>query len=311
MNFEATTADEGKRLDVWLDGQLPDLSRSRIQALIKSGHITVDGRKSTAHRKVHPGMHVQVEVPPPTETALEPEPIPLDILHEDTDIIVINKPAGLVVHPAAGHSSGTLVNALLHHCPDIEGIGGERRPGIVHRLDKDTSGVMVVAKNDAAMAGITTQFKKNAVHKEYLAIVKGAPDPVTDTIRTLVGRSKHDRKKMSAHPPSGRNAVTHYETLETFAGCSLVKAIIETGRTHQIRVHMTHIGHPVLGDTQYGGKVSGSRFQVSGREDPIRIPRQMLHAHKLELKHPRTNKPLAFTAPIPPDMQSLLAMLRA
>ena len=311
MKLEPASTDEGKRLDVWLDGRLPDLSRSRIQALIKAGNITVDGNKTTPHRKVHTGMQVEVNIPPPADTALTPEPIPLDILHEDDDIIVINKPAGLVVHPAAGHASGTLVNALLHHCPDIEGIGGEKRPGIVHRLDKDTSGVMITARNDAAMAGITAQFRGNTVHKEYLAVVRGVPDPSSDTIRTLIGRSKHDRKRMSARPPSGREAVTHYETLENFADSALLKVTIETGRTHQIRVHMTHIGHPVLGDKQYEGKKgSGFRAQGSGIEKPLRIPRQMLHAHLLALNHPTTEEPMEFSAPLPPDMQTVLNTLR-
>lgn len=311
MNIAPTPSDAGKRLDVWLDEQLPELSRSRIQALIREGHITVDGTGTTPHRKIRSGMAVSVEIPPPVNVDLVPEPIPLDILHEDRDTIVINKPAGLVVHPAAGHASGTLVNALLHHCPDIEGIGGEKRPGIVHRLDKDTSGVMIVAKNDAAMAAIMTQFKAGEVYKEYLALVRGIPAPAANTIETLIGRSKHDRKKMSARPPTGRNAVTHYETLETFTDCALVKAVIETGRTHQIRVHLAHIGHPVLGDRQYGGKCSVFSVRCSGKEEPVSIPRQMLHAHILGLVHPTTEKNMQFTAPIPPDMQALQDTLRA
>lgn len=291
---------------MWLDCRLRDLSRSRIQALIRSGCITVDGGRTTPHHKVRPGMHVSVNIPPPTDTAIKPEPIPLNIIHEDSDIIVLDKPAGIVVHPAAGHNSGTLVNALLHHCPDILDIGGEKRPGIVHRLDKDTSGVMIVARNDAAMKGIMTQFRQSTVHKQYLAIVNGTPHPASGTIETLIGRSSHDRKKMSARPRTGRHAVTHYETIETFAGCSLVKATLETGRTHQIRVHMTHIGHPVLGDKQYGGS---RRSTLTVQR--LTVPRQMLHAHKLGLIHPATGKSLTFTAPIPEDMQAILNTLRS
>jgi 23S rRNA pseudouridine1911/1915/1917 synthase len=248
-------------------------------------------------------MEVGVDIPPPVTPELLPEAIPLDILHEDADIIVVNKPAGLVVHPAAGHASGTLVNALLAHCPDLTGIGGEKRPGIVHRLDRDTTGVMVAAKNEVALRALVNQFRHRQVTKEYLALVWGHLAPPSGRAETLIGRSSRDRKKMSATPSSGRPAVTVYRTLEVFAGTSLLSVAIETGRTHQIRVHMAYLGHPVVGDAPYGRQ----------RRDVLPVPvpaRQMLHAFRLGLKHPRTGKDLTFEAPMPEDMRLLLETLR-
>jgi 23S rRNA pseudouridine1911/1915/1917 synthase len=296
------------RLDVWLGSRKPDLSRARWQELIKAGHVRVNGQVKKPHCELHANDVVETEIPPPEPTELVAQDIPLNILFEDADILVLNKPAGLVVHPAPGHSSGTLVNALLHHCKDLDGggtslagIGGKQRPGIVHRLDKDTSGVLVIAKNDLAMTGLAAQFKAREVRKQYAALVWGQPVPERGTIKTLVGRNPHDRKKMSAKPASGRPAVTHYETIRKFPEASLLRVHIETGRTHQIRVHLAHIGHPVVGDTQYGRARKPVR--------PVPAARQMLHAEQLAFTHPRTGLPLEFRAPIPEDMTNLLRFL--
>ncbi|MBN1673850.1 MAG: RluA family pseudouridine synthase [Kiritimatiellae bacterium] len=303
LTFVVPEADAGTRLDVWVARHAPGLSRSRVQALIRAGAIRVRGRRQKPHYPLPGGSSLTIEIPAAVGTELAPEPIPVDILHEDDDIVVVNKPAGLVVHPAAGHPAGTLVNALLYHCRVLPGIAGERRPGIVHRLDKNTSGVMVVAKHDAAMAGLVAQFKAGAVRKEYLALVWGLPKPAVGRLETLIGRSTQDRKKMSATPKTGRTGVTRYEVLEHFAaGVSLLRVRIETGRTHQIRVHMAFMGHPVLGDAQYG----------TGRRtcSPVRVQRQMLHALRLGLTHPGSGKPLQFLAPVPADMEEVLRRLR-
>jgi len=296
-------SDAGVRLDLWLSRRLPDLSRSRIQALLKAGHVTVDGEPGKGARTTRAGARVQLEIPPPAAAGPLPEAIPLRILHEDAQIIVLDKPAGLVVHPAAGHRSGTLVNALLHHCPDLPGIGGELRPGIVHRLDKDTSGVMVVAKTDRAMAGLADQFKRGRILKHYLAVVWGRPGRVSGRIQTLIGRSRSDRKKMSARPSAGRTAVTRYRLAATFRDMTLATVWIRTGRTHQIRVHMAHMGHPVVGDRQYGTKRS--------RATSLPVSRQMLHARHLRFEHPATGERVGFKAQIPADMAELLRALRA
>jgi 23S rRNA pseudouridine1911/1915/1917 synthase len=302
MQITATSEERGLRCDVWLERCLPDLSRSRIQALIKAGHVTVRSQPVKPHAKVLAGMVATVEIPPPVPASVQGEDIPLDILHEDADVIVVNKPPGLVVHPAAGHAAGTLVNALLYHCHDLAGVGGETRPGIVHRLDRDTSGVMVVAKSDQALNSLTTQFSHGKVLKEYLALVRGLPAPTVGTVETLIGRSRHDRKKMSATPAAGRAAVTHYRLMEAFPGVSLLRVRIETGRTHQIRVHMAHIGHPVIGDPQYGGRRTAAAVWAD---------RQMLHAERLVFTHPRSGATMEFRAPLPPDMTQLLAQLRS
>ena len=293
----------GQRLDVWLTSQCPDLSRARLQDLIATGHVTVNDKPVKAALRLGAGMTVSVVVPPPVDSELRPEAIPLSILFEDDDLLALDKPAGLVVHPAAGHASGTLVNALLAHCPGLPGINGERRPGIVHRLDRDTSGVMVVAKTELAMRALVEAFKNRIVRKEYAAIVWGTFAPPSGRVETLIGRSTHNRKKMSATPATGRQAVTVYETLETLGAVSLLRVRIETGRTHQIRVHMAWLGHSVVGDVQYGRQPAGRL--------PVPLPaRQMLHAEQLSLTHPRNGKALTFTAPLPEDMRLLLASLR-
>ena len=294
--------EAGKRLDAWLSLQAPDLSRARIQGLIHQGEVQVNGKPAKPSQKLAVGQSITLVIPPPVSTELKAESIPLEVLYEDTDLIVINKPAGLVVHPAAGHASGTLVNALLGRCPDLAGIGGEIRPGIVHRLDRDTTGVMVVAKNEAAMRSLVNQFRHRQVTKEYLALVWGQPMPPSGRTETLIGRNPHDRKKMCTKPDSGRPAVTVYETVANYTTTSLVRVRIETGRTHQIRVHMAHLGHSIVGDQQYGRP----------RRDALPVPvpaRQMLHAVRLSFTHPASGTPLSFEAPPPHDMQTLLARL--
>lgn len=298
-----TPDGKGKRLDAWLSQVENGLSRARIQDLIRSGHITVNGKPAKPSQSLRAGQEIQITLPPPVDVELKPEAIPLEVLFEDADLIVLNKPAGLVVHPAAGHASGTLVNALLAHCADLAGIGGEKRPGIVHRLDRDTTGVMVVAKNETAMRGLVNQFRHRQVTKEYLALVWGHLNPPAGRAETLIGRNPNDRKKMCTRPTTGRPAITHYETTEKFAATSLLRVRIETGRTHQIRVHMAFLGHPIIGDQQYGRP----------RRDVLPIPlpeRQMLHAAELRFKHPATGETLAFKAPLPGDMAELLAILR-
>jgi len=288
------------RLDMWLAGVVPEHSRSRWQSLIKDGRVTVNGAPCKANQKIHTGDRAEWSLPEPTPAAPQAENIALDVLYEDRHMIVINKPAGLVVHPAVGNETGTLVNALLHHCTDLTGIGGEIRPGIVHRLDKDTSGVMVVAKNELTMAELSRQFKERETEKEYLTIVWGVPYGKRGTVETTIGRHPIHRKKMAANVRNGRDAVSHFEVIEPLGGASLVRVKIETGRTHQIRVHMAHIKHPVIGDTVYG----------RGRASAVKADRQMLHAAQLSLNHPKTGKRLTFEAPLPADMEALLKQLR-
>ncbi len=304
MKTRLVTPDgKGKRLDAWLSLIEPDLSRARIQDLIRTGHITLNGKPAKPSQSLSTGQMIEIEIPAPIQIDLKPESIPLDVLYEDSDLIVINKPAGLVVHPAAGHASGTLVNALLSHCPDLAGINGEKRPGIVHRLDRDTTGVMVVAKNEISMRALASQFKLRETTKEYLALVWGQLNPPAGRIETLIGRNPRDRKKMCTKPNVGRPAITNYETREAFTTTSLVSVHIETGRTHQIRVHMAHLGHSIVGDPQYG------RARHEALPVPV-PPRQMLHAARLAFTHPLTGQALVFDAPLPTDMQSLLIQLR-
>ena len=292
-----TLARRAPRLDSWLAAAHPDLSRSRWKQLIATGHVLLNGAPALKpNTALAPGDTLVCTLPPPEPVGLAAADIPLDIIHEDADLIVLNKPAGLVVHPAPGHATDTLVNALLHHCADLPGIGGERRPGIVHRLDKDTSGVLVVAKTEQAMAHLVAQFSAHTVAKEYLALVWGTPRPAAGRIELPIGRHPVNRKKMAV-TPRGRHAVTRYETLATGAQTALVRVCIETGRTHQIRVHLARLGHPVAGDTTYGRARHGLPADW-------KIPRQLLHAHVLEIIHPRTGRPRVFTAPPPPDFRA-------
>jgi 23S rRNA pseudouridine1911/1915/1917 synthase len=297
--------DAGQRADAWLAAHTP-LSRARIQALMADGHVELDGAAlSEPSRKTRAGMRLVVAEPPPAPTADLPQDIPLAVLYEDADILVLDKPAGLVVHPAPGHADGTLVNALLHHCDDLAGIGGEHRPGIVHRLDRDTSGVMVVAKTETALAGLVAQFQAGAIHKTYQALLHGIPHPAAGRIETLIGRCPRDRKRMAVVAKGGRTAVSHYRVVEAFpaAAAALVEVCIETGRTHQIRVHLRHLGHPVLGDPVYGN---------ARRDRALGVPstRQLLHARRLAFRHPVTALPLSFEAPLPEDFAARLRALR-
>lgn len=297
--------ESGLRLDVWLTNALAGVSRSRVQALLKSGAISFsNGKQAKANMKTSAGMRLLVAMPEAESVDVVAEDIPLDIIYEDSDIIVVNKQAGLVVHPAPGHLSGTLVNALLFHCDDLAGVGGELRPGIVHRLDRDTSGVMIVAKNQAAMDSLGNQFSERLVEKEYLAIVHGVPHPGLGRIETEIGRSSHDRKKMSVSPSSGgRWAISNYRVTEVMGDYSLMRVKIETGRTHQIRVHMAHIGHHIVGDAVYGKR--GEKAHL-----PIPVGRQMLHAAHLAVTHPLSGDRMEFDAPLSDDMERLLASLR-
>lgn len=302
LTLGPATADETRmRLDAWLAHHHPALSRARWQDLIRDGDVTVNGTARKASYTMQEGDTAEAELPPPVDTDVVAEDIPLDILHEDADLIVINKPPRLVVHPAPGHPSGTLVNALLHHCHDLAGIGGEKRPGIVHRLDQDTSGVLVAAKNENAMNHLAAQFKNRATKKEYLALVWGTPLHRNGTIRTTIGRDPVHRKKMSTRAPHGRDAVSHYEVLKTWDAVSLLRVTIETGRTHQIRVHLAHLKHPVVGDELYGRK--------RPTDLPAPVDRHLLHAWKLSLTHPRTGQAITFEAPWPTDLQRLVTAL--
>jgi len=298
-SFTVAAADHGMRLDLWLVRQT-GFSRSRVQQLIRSGAVG-DGAGSPCvvpKLGVETGAVYQVTLPAPVPSDPVPQPIPLQIVFEDADLVVLDKPAGLVVHPSAGHADGTLVNALLHHCRDLQGIGGTLRPGIVHRLDKDTSGLLVVAKHEQALQQLAAQFQARSVQKVYLAITVGQPVPLHGRIETRIGRSRHDRKRMSTNPGAvGKLAISVYRTLQARNDFALVEVRIETGRTHQIRVHLAHIGCPLAGDRVYGA----GRVRCWNRQYPDL--RQMLHASSLQFRHPRTGESLRFEAPMPADMQ--------
>ncbi|MDX8537841.1 RluA family pseudouridine synthase [Mesorhizobium abyssinicae] len=318
----------GQRLDQWLAGQLgPDMSRSRVQMLIRQGAVSIGGKVvEEAKRKMSAGERVAVEMPEPEPAEPRGEAIALDILYEDDELIVINKPAGLVVHPGAGNWTGTLVNALIHHCGDsLSGIGGVRRPGIVHRLDKETSGVMVVAKTDRAHKALSEAFADHGrtgdLERAYLALVWGIPSRPTGTVDAPLGRAA-DRVRRAVVPQGrddARHAVTHFSVIERFgerqkdlATASLVECRLETGRTHQIRVHMAHIGHPVVGDPDYG---QAFRTKANRLPEPLKVvvnafPRQALHAWLLEFRHPATHLTMRFEAPIPRDMEELVGGFR-
>ncbi len=288
-----------------------DISRSRIKQLIEEGLVTVGGRQAKASYHVRAGDAIEVNIPTPREAIAEPEDIPLDVIYEDGDIIVVNKPVGMVVHPAAGNLRGTLVNALLGHCTDLSGIGGELKPGIVHRLDKDTSGVMVVAKTDPAHLYLSRQFKARLVKKIYGAVVYGAPKGDAGTIDKPIGRSMTDRKRMSTRTKKGRIARTEWRVVERFGKyLAWLMITLKTGRTHQIRVHLADIGHPLVGDPTYG-RGGPHRVPEGALRDAIAgFSRPALHAWKLGFTHPRKHQWMEFEAPLPSDINNFLEQLR-
>ena len=300
MTRELTAATEhaGVRLDAFLsaDGAL---TRSQAARLIAEGRVRVNGKPAAKSARLSGGETVTVDVPQLRETALPPQDIPLAVVYEDDDVIVVNKPTGLVVHPAPGHPDGTLVNALLHHCGDsLSGIGGEKRPGIVHRIDRDTSGLIIAAKNDAAHLALSAQLKDHSLSRTYECLVTGNMKQDSGTVDAPIGRSSADRKKMAV-VPTGRRAVTHWEVVARYPGVTHLRCRLETGRTHQIRVHMAYIGHPILGDTVYGAKKP-----VPG------LTGQCLHATGLRFVHPRTGEPVELHCPLPPEFTAMLQKLQ-
>lgn len=292
--------DSGIRLDKFLV-QNCDMTRSRIQGLIRDGLISVNGKGVKTGYSVETGDEICIQIPEEEPMHAVAQDLGLDIVYEDRDIIVVNKPQGMVVHPAAGHSDGTLVNALLHHCGDLSGINGVLRPGIVHRIDKDTSGLLVAAKNDAAYLGLTAQWKVHDIERRYHALLHGVIPEEKGIIDAPIGRHPRDRKKMAVEPRNGRNAVTHYQVLERlpFANCTYTEMTLETGRTHQIRVHMSHLGHPVVGDPVYGR-----------RKEKYKLGGQILHAKVLGFKHPITGEPMRFDSELPDYFKELLEQMR-
>jgi 23S rRNA pseudouridine1911/1915/1917 synthase len=304
--FTVDVADEGERLDVWLARRGLPWSRSQLSRRIDEGEVLVDGQKARPARKLKGNERVVFTPPPITPVEDRPEDIPLTILHEDRHLIVIDKPAGMVVHPATSHQAGTLVNALLHHCGDsLQGVGGERRPGIVHRLDKDTSGVMVVAKDEPTLVGLQTLFAAHDLERSYVAIVEGVVAE-RGSFKTKYGRDPNDRKKFSSEVQSGKRAVTHWRVLERLAGATLVEVSLETGRTHQIRVHFSDAGHALIGDRTYGRPPREPALRGVART----LGRQALHARVLGLVHPATGQKLRWTAEPPADFAAALAALR-
>ena len=299
IQMEFLSDVSGERLDVFLARQIENISRSHVQRLLAKGQIAVDGRVCKANYKLHLGERIICMLPPVGEASVLPEDLPLDVLYEDADIIVVNKARGMVVHPAAGVDTGTLVNALLFHCHDLSGINGVLRPGIVHRLDKDTSGVMVAAKNDQAHCALAQQIGEKRAHREYRAIVHGNIKEHRGTIMGDIGRHPTDRKQMAIVHANGKPATTHFEVLERFGAYTLAVCKLETGRTHQIRVHMASIGHPLVGDTKY-----------TALKNPFSIAGQALHSFKLTLLHPRSGREMVFTAALPRDMAEILCTLR-
>jgi 23S rRNA pseudouridine1911/1915/1917 synthase len=303
--FSVSDEFDGQRLDRFLVAVLGDHSRSQIQKLIADGHVRVAARQARPNLAVRAGDRIAVDLPPASAASVEPEAVPIEILHQDADIVVVNKPPGMVVHPAAGHASGTLVNALLHHVTDLSGIGGELRPGIVHRLDRGTSGVMVVAKNDGAHQELSRQFHDREVEKEYIALVWGMVQ-AGRRIEAAIGRDPVHRHKMSARSSRAREAVTRITRAFQMPGLTLCHVAIHTGRTHQIRVHLSAIGHPVVGDSLYGGvhrRVPGDIRAVNHLQRPF------LHAVRLVFKHPRDGRRMEFAADLPSDLRDVLDAL--
>jgi len=299
MTINLKVSQAGERLDRFITEQITEHSRSEIQRWIREGNVRVNQRPAKPSQRLNLGDRIQIIVPTPKPSTIIPESIPLDILYEDEDLISVDKPAGLVVHPAPGHESGTLVNAILHHCPDIEGVGGVKRPGIVHRLDKDTSGIILVAKNDRAHRYLQTQFKIRTIEKTYLALLIGQLEPRQGRINAPIGRDPRHRKRMAIVPAErGREAITAFEVEAYYRTTTLVSVHPLTGRTHQIRVHCASLGHPVVGDVIYGP-----------RRDNYKLGRHFLHAHQLRFHRPSDDEVLTLRSPLPPDLQTFLDRL--
>jgi 23S rRNA pseudouridine1911/1915/1917 synthase len=325
LTFEVAEGDASERLDRWLAHRMPEVSRARIQGLIKNGFVSLAGKTiGEANTRVKPGSVYTVIVPEASPADVSGEDMALNVVFEDDSVIVIDKPAGLVVHPAAGHASGTLVNALIAHCgASLSGIGGVKRPGIVHRLDKDTTGLLVVAKTDAAHHSLSGQFRAHGadgrLHRAYLALVWGVPVRPKGTIDAALARSSANRKKIAvSRHETARHAVTHYEVIETFAGVkgepavSILRLELETGRTHQIRVHLAHIGHPVLADPVYsaGFRTRASTLNPAAQGLIDNLNRQALHAEELGFEHPKSGRPMRFKSPLPIDIAQIIDALR-
>ncbi|MFD2612830.1 RluA family pseudouridine synthase [Paenibacillus gansuensis] len=300
QEWSAQEQDAGERIDKFVTESLEeDVSRSQVQLWIKDGHVKVNGKEVKPNYKIAPGDNIELDMPEPAAVEIVPEDIPLEVVYEDADVIVINKPRGLVVHPAPGHASGTVVNALMYHCKDLSGINGELRPGIVHRIDKDTSGLIMAAKNDKAHASLAKQLKDHTVTRKYVAIVHGNISHDHGTIDAPIGRDAGDRKMFAVTEKNSKHAVTHFLVMERFGDYTTVELKLETGRTHQIRVHMKFIGHPIVGDPMYG------------RNKGITMNGQALHAALLGFVHPRSGEYLEFEAPIPGDMAEVLHRIRS
>ncbi len=311
VRYTVDSRTDKSRLDRFLAERAAALTRSHVKKLIQSQQVLVNRIPVKASHRLRQGDVVELRLPPAREPAITPEAIPLDIVYEDESILVINKPAGMVVHPAAGNYSGTLVHALLSHCQFLSGIGGVQRPGIVHRLDKDTSGLMVVAKNDAAHQHLARQFKNRMVTKRYQALICGRIRGEHGNIALEIGRHRSDRKKMSVHTRKGRAALTEWQVMQRFEACTLLDVGIKTGRTHQIRVHLAALRHPIVGDSVYGGtkwiaRIADRRLHVAFRQ----LNRPFLHAYLLGFEHPVAGQPLLFTRALPPELSTLLTILR-
>jgi 23S rRNA pseudouridine1911/1915/1917 synthase len=304
--FETELEEAGKRLDSFLSEKIDGYSRTYMQKLIDEGHCKVNGKNEKSNHKLRQGDKVEAVIPDPVNLEVEPENIALDIVHEDDDIIIINKPQGMVVHPAHGNYSGTVVNALLEHCGSLSdcnsltGINGVMRPGIVHRIDKDTSGIIVIAKTNVAHLSLSDQLKEHSITRKYIALLEGRLKNDSGRVETLIGRNPRDRKQMAIVSVNGKKAITHFRVLERFENHTLIEASLETGRTHQIRVHMAYLGHPVVGDTVYGFKKQ--RFDTKG---------QLLHAKLLGFIHPTKNEYVEFEAPLPDYFEKVLKVLRS
>lgn len=312
--YDIQEDQRGTRLDRFLIHATEGVSRTYLQRLIRDGDVTVNGKvaKQPSYA-LREGDRVCLTLPPPRPLeTVQPERISLDILHEDSHLIVLNKPAGMLVHPANGVYRGTLVNALLAHCTDLSGIGGVERPGIVHRLDKGTSGVLVVAKTDVVHRGLSSQFERHSITRQYIAVVCGVPTETTGTIDARIARSRRDRRRMTTVETGGRHAVTHYEVLEGYPQFARVQLTLETGRLHQIRVHLQHIGHPVVGDAVYGGeqRALNDADTPELKQALSQLKRQALHAHLLGFEHPETREHLTFSAEMPKDMQQVVDTLQ-